>query len=165
MMKKMWPVVSVAAVACSVLLNGCATPRPLERVQNGLWRCGEPRTAAGWHQLATNGITHAVALNAARPWDRYAATNGIIIRRFTITTVEQTIGVPDPSKVRAALAAIGTNGCVVFCDHGEDRTGLIVAKWRVAHGWTRAKAEREMLAHGFHPWLRGLYWSWEEADP
>ena len=39
----------------------------------------------------------------------------------------------------------------------------VVGAYRVkVEHWTKSAAYQEMKAHGFHPMLRGLYWSWQE---
>src|SRR5271168_619770 len=40
----------------------------------------------------------------------------------------------------------------VHCLHGSDRTGCIVALWRITHGWTVAEALDEMKAFG-NSWI------------
>src|SRR4029077_1785149 len=42
---------------------------------------------------------------------------------------------------------------LVHCQHGQDRTGLIVAAWRVRHGWTHEQAQTEMRAMGYRWWI------------
>ncbi len=45
---------------------------------------------------------------------------------------------------------------LVHCKHGQERTGVVVACWRIAHqGWSAEKAYREMKAHGFRPFQYG----------
>jgi hypothetical protein len=51
----------------------------------------------------------------------------------------------------------------VHCVHGHDRTGLIIALYRLACGWTVDAAEKEMLDMGFHRGLVGLYRAWLAA--
>lgn len=46
----------------------------------------------------------------------------------------------------------------VHCDHGCDRTGLVIAAYRIkVDGWSPEKAWREMIREGFHFWHR-LNW-------
>lgn len=45
----------------------------------------------------------------------------------------------------------------VHCQHGQDRTGTMVAAYRVARqGWTAAASYAEMLDFGFHPGFQNL---------
>lgn len=41
----------------------------------------------------------------------------------------------------------------VHCLHGKDRTGFMIAQFRIrAQGWTKEKAVNEMFENGFHKW-------------
>ena len=72
----------------------------------------------------------------------------------------------DMARIEETLKQIPTNGTFIHCEHGQDRTGLVVAMWRVEKdGWTKADAEKEMLAHGFHKELRGLWVAWKSFKP
>ena len=56
---------------------------------------------------------------------------------------------------------------LVHCDHGSDRTGTMVAIYRVAiEGWTKAQATDEMIngGFGFHPLWQNLLRYIEELD-
>lgn len=44
----------------------------------------------------------------------------------------------------------------VHCQFGCDRTGTVVACWRIRHGWTNEKALAEAKAYGLSPLLPGL---------
>ena len=73
---------------------------------------------------------------------------------------------PSDASVNAAegwLAAPQYYPMFVHCQHGQDRTGLIVGLHRVWHdGWTPAAAYKEMLANGFHKVLVFLNHYYEE---
>jgi hypothetical protein len=45
---------------------------------------------------------------------------------------------------------------LVHCEHGEDRTGLLIGLWRVRHGSIAFSAWGEMRAFGFHQSIIGL---------
>lgn len=54
---------------------------------------------------------------------------------------------------------------LVHCEHGEDRTGLIIAAYRVTacDGWTKEAAWNEALAHGYRELINfGLNATWEK---
>jgi hypothetical protein len=56
---------------------------------------------------------------------------------------------------------------LVHCQHGSDRTGTMVAIYRVAYeGWTKAQATDEMIngGFGFHPLWQNLLRYIEELD-
>jgi tyrosine-protein phosphatase SIW14 len=56
---------------------------------------------------------------------------------------------------------------LVHCQHGEDRTGLVVAAYRVrACGWTKQAAWLEALQFGYRNWLNfGLNKTWTSLLP
>jgi hypothetical protein len=59
---------------------------------------------------------------------------------------------PKGDKVMAALTAISKSKypIVIFCDHGSDRTGMIIALYRlVFQNWSSNEAIREMTLGGF----------------
>jgi tyrosine-protein phosphatase SIW14 len=55
---------------------------------------------------------------------------------------------------------------LVHCQHGEDRTGLVVAAYRVrVQGWTKQAAMAEARAHGYRWYVNfGLNRTWEAFD-
>ncbi len=84
---------------------------------------------------------------------------------FPITTIQQTLDEPKEETVYDAALSI-TGGTFVHCQHGEDRTGLIIGVYqvRVRH-WTKSVAYQQMLDNGFHPSLPGLYRFWQDCVP
>jgi len=150
-------------------------------------RGGEPDTN-GFRYLAAHGITNIVKLNLEsegagwkdEDWaiGHGGSTEGLAQARVTsfsasrtgpvfnisylpITVEEQLIG--PPKWVAHAVRQLQVDpGNYVHCLHGQDRTGLVVACYRVmVQHWTKADAEKEMLAHGFHKELHGLWEYWE----
>lgn len=70
---------------------------------------------------------------------------------------------PSFKQVERFISAIGTAHGPVFvhCLHGKDRTGFMIACYRMSQGWTYAQAKEEMIERGFHmfpylPWLAKL---------
>jgi tyrosine-protein phosphatase SIW14 len=53
---------------------------------------------------------------------------------------------------------------LVHCQHGEDRTGLVIAALRVsAHRWPKDDALAEAIQYGYRHWLNfGLNKTWKE---
>ena len=164
------------AVASSALLAICGCKSApithgipnLALVEPGVWRGGQPN-AEGWAWLKSQGVLYDVKLNT---WDEasdmQAITNGIFVQDDGIINFEQqTIGKPDSYALESAVQSIinhaGTIGVYVHCEHGQDRTGLVIGAYRVqAEKWSKSDAYKEMAAHGFHPILRGLVRSWDE---
>ena len=167
---------ALAWLACGgglwLALGGCAAVAPPHGIPNfsqvapGLWRGGQP-TADGWKHLQSLGVKRAVKLNTEEESsDAAAMAPGIEIIPLPITRAEQTIGKPDRATLAAAIAAMERPGTFVHCEHGEDRTGLVVGAYRVKiQYWTKHAAYQEMKAQGFHPLLLGLYRSWQHDVP
>jgi hypothetical protein len=146
------------------------------QVDQGVYRGGQP-TEAGWKKLRRLGVTKVVKLNS----DNEGSDDGseMVVHKYTIT-VEQQLDPFYPvsqATIREAVADIGP-GTFVHCGSdartqswldkklniqgGQDRTGLIIACYRLTTGWTVAAAQSEMRSRGFH-WfeLPGLEEAWK----
>ena len=87
--------------------------------------------------------------------------SGFTVSYLPITLKEQLTG-PVKWPAHAVRQMQAMPGTFVHCEHGQDRTGLIVALYRVkVNGWDKPKSEKEMLALGFHKELHGLWEYWE----
>lgn len=133
------------------------------QVEPGVWRGGQPNQE-GWDYLKSLGVKRVVKLNTGGvKSDGQGFSNGMEIVYLPISFLDQTFGKPDPARLDAAISAIEPNGTFVHCQHGQDRTGLVIGAYRVrSNHWTKHAAYEEMVSHGFHPILRGLYWAWQE---
>ena len=133
-------------------------------VEQDILRGGQP-SADGWSYLKSQGITDVVKLNEeSEASDVIAISMGMVVHYFPIPWWRQMIWRPKQSDLVAAVALIKPH-TYVHCEHGEDRTGLVVGCFRLSQGWTKADAYAEMLAHGFHPVLQGLQGRWNSEDP
>jgi protein tyrosine/serine phosphatase len=60
-------------------------------------------------------------------------------------------------KFLAVVNAPENQPVYVHCHQGQDRTGTMVAVYRINHeGWTAKKAYDEMIVYGFHPFFVNL---------
>jgi len=159
------------AITFAALLAGCAS-RPVGDLPNfgqvtpKLARGGQP-TAAGFRQLKAQGYGTVVKLNTdTEGSDDEAQALGMAVIYVPMPLTMQLFTGPTLEHVQAAVSAMKLDagvGCYVHCEHGEDRTGLLVACYRVwVQHWTKADSEKEMLEHGFHKSLRGLWEFWED---
>lgn len=155
-------------------LCGCVTAVLTHGVPNfatvepGVYRGGQP-TEAGWKYLKSIGVSYDVKLNT---WDEASDLGAFAAGMFVqddgiIDFWEQTLGRPNGYAVDSAVQSLINKGnhpgIFIHCEHGQDRTGLVVAIYRVrVCGWSKADAEKEMLARGFHKDLRGLWDFWED---
>lgn len=135
-------------------------------VCDGIYRGGQP-TDAGWNYLHEIGITQVIKLNLEGEGSDVAAEAlGMKLTYMPIDLDDQLIFRPREWMVETAVAAIKP-GTFVHCEHGQDRTGLVIGCYRVwVQGWTKADAWREMRALGFHEALLGLslFWAWYVQD-
>lgn len=140
---------------------GCAWAQPLarpglpnlHRVSPELYRGAQP-TAEGMAQLRALGVRTVVNLRASHSDADKLAGTGLRYVPIPVTAV----GIGDDDVVRFLRVAADPAAQPVFvhCQHGADRTGLMVAMYRVAvQGWEREAAIDEMLHGGFH--FHGIY--------
>ena len=163
-------VLLIALAIFATALTGCVTAPMTHGIPNfsqvdySIFRGGQPN-AIGWMYLKSIGVTNVVKLNdESEGSDRDAAALGMVINYFPISLQDQIFYLSHRDQVWNAVDAI-TPHTYIHCEHGQDRTGLIVACYRVENFATRESAEQEMLAHGFHKELFGLWHFWETHLP
>jgi protein tyrosine phosphatase (PTP) superfamily phosphohydrolase (DUF442 family) len=128
----------------------------LFRLTAQLYRSAQP-TKEGFAFLArTMGIKTIVNLREWHSDSSLAAGTGLTLRRVPINTWN--IGDDNGDKIVRALRYISeaeTRGPVlVHCQHGSDRTGAIIALYRILYqGQSKEAAIKEMMegGFGFHP--------------
>lgn len=135
----------------------------LLQVEDSIWRGGQPETPEDWEYLANIGVNQIIKLNTDSEGVD-SPVEGTALFKCPITTLEQILTEPDKQAVIDAVGFISP-GSMVHCEHGQDRTGLVVACYRRSRGWSKAKAEEEMLNLGFHKLLLGLWEFWREWTP
>lgn len=122
----------------------------LHRVDAKLLRGGQA-TAKGFKALKAKGVSTVVNLRPEANWE------APILDRLGLKEVYlplDPLGAPTNAQATSFLKAVTdpANGKVfVHCQHGADRTGAMVAAYRIAkQGWTADQAITEMKAAGFH---------------
>lgn len=131
----------------------------LQQVGSELWRGGQP-SKEGFLRLKEQGIKTVINLReeptSIASERKLAAELGfdyvsIPLRPFDI---------PEARKIDEFLEImndINRHSVFVHCLHGMDRTGLVVAVYRMsAHDWSFADAYDEMLKFGFHEAFQNL---------
>jgi protein tyrosine/serine phosphatase len=176
-MRNLLALLALALVGCAVtpvLTNGVPN---YAVVEPGLVRGGQPQDINAWRWLESIGVTDVVKLNfEAEASDIDAHAVGLVVHYLPIqpagdadilTDAVRTLEEPDRQSIREAidlLHARGTRTFYVHCQHGQDRTGLVIGEYRVLHeGWITRAAWREMIDHGYHPALLGLDRAWEDV--
>ena len=150
---------NAANAANAANANGDAPPA-FAQVKEGLYRGGHP-DRAGLEYLQTLGVTKIVSLQqpegsivegdradevAAEVAD--AAYLGLAYVSVPMTSWASASAYDDAwSQLRPLLEAPA--GLYVHCQHGKDRTGLVIALERVlVEGWSPDRAHDEMLMMG-----------------
>ena len=144
-MRKLWQLTALCWV-----LAAQAEPPGLEnfhRVSPTLYRGAQP-TAEGMKQLERLGVKTVINLRSFHTDN--VELSGTHLRREHLWVKTWH---PEDEDVRRFLQIVtDTNATPVFvhCQHGSDRTGTMVAIYRiVVEGWTKDKAIAEMTTGGF----------------
>lgn len=125
-----------------------------------IYRGGQPVGADAWNILKSLRVWRVVKLNDGEG-DQVWSMMGRELFKVPVSATEQILTEPDEQWLLDAAGFIGPR-TFVHCQHGQDRTGLVVAMWRVLKcGWTCGRAEDEMFLHGFHRSLLGLWKAWD----
>lgn len=98
--------------------------------------------------------------------DRWGQSSKVIIRHLPLGD----FFTPTKSEVDIFLwlvtMGLGRGNVYVHCLHGVDRTGYMIAWYRIrVQGWAPKRAVKEMLDMGFHKfpyyfWIRSLLYRW-----
>lgn len=129
------------------------------RINERLFRGGQP-SRKGLESLRSGGIKTVINLREETP---SIEAEELICRTIGIDFISiplRPFAVPDTDHLLAFLnvtETIDKQPCFVHCLHGMDRTGLMVALYRLrVEDWTYDEAYREMLSHGFHEGFTNL---------
>lgn len=164
--------------AAMLLTAGCVTKVKTFGIPNlaevdpirNVYRGGQPDGIEGWIYLRDQlGINTVLKLNTDREGSEHLAESlGLTIIRAPLNFWQQ-IGIQSipPHYLDDTLqrASPWTN-LFIHCEHGEDRTGDMVADYRLRiNNWPKDQATQERDKHNFHPILHGLYELWENQRP
>jgi protein tyrosine/serine phosphatase len=132
---------------------------------NNVYRGGQP-TPAGFQYL--HDVLHVrtvVKLDTdAEGLDSDAERLGMTVVKFPIRFSQQLFGGFDQARI-SALVQENYHDTFIHCLHGEDRTGLACYFYETrVLSVPQAQAISDMLSHGFHKELHGL-WEAVEKDP
>jgi protein tyrosine/serine phosphatase len=128
------------------------------RIDDHLYRGAQP-DAAGIARLKQLGVTTIINLRTAKEiWSVEAAaalSNSIVYTNIPL----EGMGRPTQEEMARILSVInGAPGPVfVHCAHGCDRTGTVIACYRIQHdGWDAAAALKEANRYGLSILERGM---------
>ncbi|HVG28219.1 MAG TPA: tyrosine-protein phosphatase [Pyrinomonadaceae bacterium] len=123
-----------------------------------LFRGGQPRPG-GLRKLAARGVKTVINLRGDDKLmlDEERVVNSLGMRYFNLPL--SLGGRPSREQIARALALINApenQPVFVHCRKGADRTGVVIAAYRIAHdGWTADEAQREADRYGMGWWQRG----------
>jgi protein tyrosine phosphatase (PTP) superfamily phosphohydrolase (DUF442 family) len=120
----------------------------LYRIEDGFYRGAQP-TAAGFKELAGMGVRTVLDL-AGGPGDQRLVRDDSL--KFLHVPMSAW-GLHDDLVLNALriMADSGNRPLMIHCQHGADRTGAMVALYRiVVQGWSKEAAVREMNEGGYH---------------
>ena len=149
---------TLAALLSIALFVGCFTRgvaaandiANFEQVNNELYRGAQPDLKA-MQQLKVLGIKSIINLrmmNDVWKGEKGAATSVSMV--YTNIPFAP-LSAPTDAQIATVLAAIDAMPKPVFvhCQYGIDRTGLVIACYRIQHDhWPNSKALKEALVHG-----------------
>jgi len=119
-------------------------------VTPALFRGAQP-SFEGFSALAKNGI--AIDVDLRFEGDRAGEKDAAERAGLEYVALPWSCHYPNDATVEKFLAVVQQNPdkkIFVHCEHGVDRTGLMIAAYRMAEqNWTPEEARREMIAFGF----------------
>jgi protein tyrosine/serine phosphatase len=128
-------------------------------VDDNLYRGAQPKKG-GLARLAQLGVRTVINLRTSGDRARKEEIEARALGLQYYNVPLPWYGRPTDEQVQQVLQIITApenQPVFVHCSHGVDRTGLIVAVYRITkHGWTSADAKAEAKRFGMHWWKFGL---------
>ncbi len=119
------------------------------RVSPGIYRGALPEKT-GYETLKKLGIKTVIDMRTTGSEKADVEAAGMTSIAIPIQMSRSGL-LPKVEQVVALMADPSNQPVYVHCRHGQDRTGIVVAAYRMSHqGWSLADAETDMQAFGFN---------------
>lgn len=142
-----------------------------QQVDNRVFRGGQP-TDEGWESLAKLGVKTVINLRRdGEDGEHSLAAEGRTVRlagmRYLSVPMKGAPSGPTDDQIAKVLGVLLSGEPVfVHCKKGKDRTGTVIACYRMAHdGWTSDKALNEAKKYGLHWYEVGMKRYIKAFDP
>jgi uncharacterized protein (TIGR01244 family) len=148
---------SVSIAAGSAAAGTIAIPN-FHQVNDHVYRGGQP-SADAWPSLAKMGVKTVIDLRREDEHSTAAEAQAVAAAGMKYINVPMKgVVAPDAEQVAKVLAALNSEEPVfVHCKRGADRTGAIIACYRIAHDrWAREQAMKEAKSFGMGSFQIGL---------
>lgn len=142
------------------------SPINFRHVHKNLYAGGQP-VGHQWMWLKDFGIEYVISINESR--DYSASAVGLQVSHHPIWDIEVETELKDPAILsyieRTLDKRLAQGRTYLHCISGVDRTGLVVARYRVrVQGWTKEQARLEWTAAGSNR-RPGVLAAWREWLP
>jgi len=129
-----------------------------EKISDRLFRGAQPDSAA-MANLARLGVKNIIDLRLPKQIEKLEEVEARAHGIFYTNLPMQSLGRPADAQVRTILSLVETLPGPVFihCQYGCDRTGTIIACYRIQHDrWSHVTALQEAARHGMFWFERGM---------
>ena len=117
------------------------------RVSRGVFRGDQPRSE-GYATLKQMGIKTIINLRSNHSEKKRVEAEGMRSIEMPLSVFDN-VGVKTVNRIIEIMADPGNQPAYVHCKLGQDRTGVVIAAYRMkVDGWSLKEAEAEMQAFG-----------------
>lgn len=125
-----------------------------QQVNDHIFRGGQP-SDEGWQSLSKLGVKTVIDLRREGEGDHSTEAEAQAVQstgmRYIHVPMEGIVAPADEDVAKVLSVFQSTEPVFVHCKEGKDRTGTVVACYRIAHdGWQNQKAMDEAKRYGIH---------------
>lgn len=125
-----------------------AKVKNLYRIEKDLYRSAQP-DAEGFREIRKMGIASILCLRSGQ--DDLEPAKGMNLKLLHVSMRPWSFSQEKIVEALRIMINPENRPLLVHCQHGSDRTGVVVAMYRVVvQGWSKEEATRELKQGGFH---------------